>query len=144
MIGNPLGYSYPMDAGISVLPCNWLNQAHKTGTVKALQDAAALAALPDTKAQWQIFAFRTPQFWYYMGSNTGWRHSLKREKILNTDDKKGKKGNNGETECIGQNERTVICITNCQPTSLYKILQYKRHGQFRNWAGRSVVGQKIE
>ena len=36
---------------------------------------------------------------------------LEGEKILNTDDKKGKKENNGQNECIGQNEQTGICIS---------------------------------
>ena len=52
----------PKQAGPSVLPCDWLDQAHKTGTIKVLQDAADLAALRETETERHISVLQTPKF----------------------------------------------------------------------------------
>ena len=68
------------DAGISVLSCNWLDQAHKVGTTKVLQDAATITALWDTEVQLQISVLRVPHFWSYVSNSARWFHCLKGEK----------------------------------------------------------------
>ena len=86
-----------------MLHYNWLDEAHKAGTVKVLQDAAALATLRDTEVQRQISVLKTPQFWSYVGSSARWRNSFEGEKDMDT-------GKNKEKEHIGQNERIGHCI----------------------------------
>ena len=91
-------------------PCNWLNQAHKVGTVKVLHDATAIAASEDDKVQKQIFVLRTPYFWSSIDSNSSGYHSFKGEKSLNSSKNVAEKENNGQNERIGRNKRTAICI----------------------------------
>ena len=52
----------PNDAGTSILSGDWVDQAHKTGTVKVLQHAEELAALRDTKVQHSVTVLSFPKF----------------------------------------------------------------------------------
>ena len=62
-----------------MLPCSWIDQAHKTGTIKVLQDTIALAALRCTQVQQQISVLASPQFWNYLVNDARWHYFLKGE-----------------------------------------------------------------
>ena len=93
-----------MDARISVLICNWLNQPHKVGTVKVLEDATVITAIWDIEVQQQIFILGTYQLWSYVSNHTRWRQSLNGEKVLNTRETMDRKEKDSQNQRIGQNE----------------------------------------
>ena len=69
-----------------MLPGSWMDQAHRMGTAKVLQDAVAIAALRNTQVQQQISVLTSLQFWNYRVTDDRWHDIFEgRNKLLNLD-----------------------------------------------------------